>query len=159
MYLKDCKTLDELKAAYRKWTKKLHPDCGGTDAEMKALNLEYEQMFEALKCKHNATADAAHQTTETARDFMDIIEKLIRMEGVLVEQCGSWLWLSGNTYPHRTELREAGCRWSSSKKRWYWRSPEEAYSKKHKAVDMEDIRNKYGSQIYGATTASRPALA
>ena len=61
--------MEELKQQYRAWTKKLHPECGGSDAEMKALNLEYEQMFEALKRKHNATADAAHQTTETARDL------------------------------------------------------------------------------------------
>ena len=158
MYLDKAKSLEELKQQYRAWTKKLHPDCGGSDAEMKALNLEYEQMFEALKRKHNATADAAHQTTETARDFMDIIEKLIRMDGVIVEQCGSWLWISGATYQHKAELKAAGCRWASAKKLWYWRSPDYTTTA-HKAVSMEKIREKYGSEIYRATTTSRPALA
>lgn len=151
MYLHDCKTLDELKAAYRKWTKKLHPDCGGSDAEMKRLNLEYEEMFSKLSRGEN--------TTETARDYMDIIDKLIHMDGVTVEQCGSWLWLSGNTYIHRNELKEAGCRWSSSKKRWYWRSPEQSYCRKHKAVEMDSIREKYGSQWYRSAGTVRPALA
>ena len=47
MYLNNCKTIEELKAQYRAWTKKLHPDCGGSDADMKALNLEYEKIFNA----------------------------------------------------------------------------------------------------------------
>ena len=44
-YLMNCKTLEELKKAYRAFTKKLHPDCGGTKEEMQQLNDEYEKMF------------------------------------------------------------------------------------------------------------------
>ena len=37
MYLDKAKTLEDLKQQYRAWTKKLHPDCGGSDEQMKAL--------------------------------------------------------------------------------------------------------------------------
>lgn len=158
MYLKDCKTLDELKAAYRKWTKKLHPDCGGSDAEMKALNLEYEQMFEALKRKHNATADAAHQTTETAQEFIDILEALRNCHGLVIEQCGSWLWISGNTYPHRDILKGSGCKWSKGKNKWYWRHEENRTTGHRKSMSMEWIRTRYGSETV-ASSAPDPMLA
>ena len=59
MYLDKAKTLEELKQQYRAWTKKLHPDCGGSDEQMKALNAEYERLFNILKDKHNAAADEA----------------------------------------------------------------------------------------------------
>jgi len=159
MYLDSAKTLDELKAQYRAWTKRLHPDCGGSDADMKALNLEYERFFEILKNKHNATADQQHQTTENASDFMDIIDHLIRMEGIQVELCGSWLWITGNTYQNRDNLKACGCRWSSSKKKWYWRPAETGYQGKHKAKTMEEIRERYGSQMYtGNNHGFRPTL-
>ncbi len=154
MYLDNARTLDELKAQYRAWTKKLHPDCGGSDADMKALNLEFERFFEILK--RNATAD--QQTTETAHDFMDIIDHLIKMDGLQVELCGSWLWITGDTYRYRAELKACGCRWSSSKKKWYWRPAESGYQGKHKAKTMEEIRERYGSQLYTRAQGFRPTL-
>lgn len=152
MYLHDCKTLDELKAAYRKWTKKLHPDCGGSDEQMKALNAEYEKFFTILKDRHNATADEAHQTTETAAEFIEILEALRNCSGLVIEQCGSWLWISGATYQHRVELKSAGCRWSKNKNAWYWRHDESRPERHHKSMSMEWIRTKYGSE-----TVSGPA--
>lgn len=154
MYLDNARTLDELKAQYRAWTKKLHPDCGGSDADMKALNLEFERFFEILK--RNATAD--QQTTENAHDFMDIIDHLIKMDGLQVELCGSWLWITGDTYKYREALKACGCRWSSSKKKWYWRPAESGYQGKHKAKTMEEIRERYGSQLYTRTQGFRPTL-
>lgn len=160
MYLDTAKTLDELKQQYRAWTKKLHPDCGGSDSDMKTLNLEYERMFNILKDKHNATADDAHKTTEAPTDFINIIDHLMKMSGIQVELCGSWLWITGNTYYHKNNLKACGCRWSSSKKKWYWRANEDGYQGKHKAKSMEEIRERYGSQVFTSAGANaRPALA
>lgn len=149
MYLKHCKTLEELKRQYRSWTKKLHPDCGGSDEEMKALNQEFETMFKILS--------KGRQTTETAADFMRIVEDLLKLDGLVVEVCGSWLWISGNTYTHRDSLRKAGCRWASAKKLWYWRSPE-TVSTSHSSTSMERIRARYGSEVFESTATPRPAL-
>lgn len=150
MYLNHCKTLEELKKEYRRLTKKLHPDCGGSDEEMKVLNAEFEAMYDKLS--------NGKQTTETAADFMHIVEALLNLDGITVEICGSWLWISGNTYRHKAALKQAGCRWASAKKLWYWRSEDEATTS-HKSVSMERIREKYGSEIHVSTAAQRPALA
>ena len=143
-------TLDELKAQYRKLAMLHHPDRGGDLDTMKAINNEHDTIFEMLKAGYNATADADHQTTETAEEFRDILEVLMNLDGLEIELCGAWLWISGNTLAHKDALKAAGCGWSSNKKMWYWRHPENA-GRYHKSKStMTDIRAKYGSErIYG----------
>ena len=151
-FFENCKSLEELKAEFRRLVKKHHPDCGGDAETMKAVNNQYEAKFEELKKHHNATHDAEHQTTETPDEFRAIILALLKLEGIEVELCGSWLWLAGDTYSHKDELKKLGCRWSSSKKKWYWRHAEEGY-KWHKGnKTMSQIRSKYGSQVFRGAT-------
>ena len=85
MYFTQCKTLDELKAEYRRLAMKHHPDMGGDTATMQAINAEYETRFEELKHQHNTTHDEAHQTTEAPADFIRIIEALLKLDGVEVD--------------------------------------------------------------------------
>ena len=144
------KNLDELKAEYRRLVKKYHPDCGGTDEIMKEINNEHDRLFEELKAKHNAKADEFHQTTETAEEFRKIIEALLNLDGLVVELCGSWLWISGQTMKHKDALKAAGCRWSSNKKMWYWRHEEEGRRWHKGNRTIGEIRTKYGSQVFTA---------
>ena len=143
-------TLDELKAEYRRLAMKYHPDRGGDAETMKQINAEHDSMFEILKKKHNATHDEQHQTTETAEEFRTILEKLLKLDGLKVELCGAWLWIGGETYKHKAELKAAGCRWSKNKQLWYWRHPEEARPWHRGTATIGEIRFKYGSQIFTA---------
>lgn len=144
------KNLDGLKAEYRRLVKKYHPDCGGTDEIMKEINNEHDRLFEDLKAKHNAKADEYHQTTETAEEFREIIEALLNLDGLVIELCGSWLWISGQTMKHKDALKAAGCRWSSNKKMWYWRHEEEGRRWHKGNRTIGEIRTKYGSQVFTA---------
>ena len=90
-YFTNCRTLDELKKEYRRLSKLHHPDHGGDEATMKAINAEYSDRFEVLKRQHNAAADEAHQTTEAPEEFINIINALIKLHGITVELCGCWL--------------------------------------------------------------------
>lgn len=153
-YFNHCNTLDELKKEYRKLCMKHHPDHGGDTATMAAINNEYEARFTILKNQHNATADEKHQTTETPEEFIKIINALIKFPGIIVELCGSWLWISGDTKPIKEELKACGCRWSSTKKMWYWHHPEEGYHRSKGKSTMTDIRNKYGSQTFKGRNAA-----
>ena len=123
-YFTNIRTLDELKAAYRRLALKYHPDMGGSTEIMQEINNEHDALFEQLKRQHNASADEYHQTTETAEEFREILAVLLGLPGLTVELCGSWLWISGETRQHKEALKAAGCRWSSNKKMWYWRHPE-----------------------------------
>lgn len=158
-YFMSCKTLDDLKREYRRLASIHHPDVGGDTATMQAINAEYDELHEVLKKAHNQQADEFHQTTETAEEFREIIEKLLRMDGLEVELCGSWLWIGGNTREHKDELKSAGCRWSSNKKLWYWHHSEEGRKWHKGSKTMNQIRNKYGSQTFRSGGAARLAEA
>lgn len=152
-YFNNPKTLDELKRQYRRLALQYHPDTNpGREAEMneimKAINAEHDALFNGLKAQHNATHDEQHQTTETAEEFRAIIAVLLRLDGLTVELCGSWLWISGNTRAHKEALKAAGCRWSQNKKMWYWRHPENAGHWHRSKTSMSQIRSKYGSQVF-----------
>ena len=149
-YFTNINTLDELKAAYRRLSMKHHPDRGGDTATMQEINAEHDELFERLKKQHNASADEFHQTTETPEEFREIIELLLRLEGLTVELCGSWLWIGGDTRQHKETLKAAGCRWSNNKKLWYWHHAEEGRKWRRGKATMSDIRTKYGSQVFDA---------
>jgi curved DNA-binding protein CbpA len=150
-YFQNIRTLDELKAAYRRLAMQHHPDRGGDVETMKAINAEHDELFEILKRQHNETHDENHQTTETPEEFRTIIEILLRLDGLEVELCGSWLWIGGETRKHKEILKAAGCRWSNNKKLWYWRHPEDGcYRRGAKSKTMNAIRAKYGSQTFRA---------
>ena len=154
-YFTRCSTLDELKATYRRLALKNHPDVGGDVETMAAINAEYDRTFAQLKAKHNATARDGFKTTEAPEEFRSIVEALLKLDGLEVELCGAWLWIGGDTYPHKDALKAAGCKWSRKKQKWYWHHAEQR-RKWRGSASMDDIRAKYGS-VY--LTASKSALA
>lgn len=160
-FFESCATLDELKREYRRAAMQHHPDRGGDTATMQAINAEYAERFEVLKRQQNARAaedetGKTHATTESAGDFIEIINHLLKLDGLEIELCGRWLWIGGNTRAHKDALKACGCRWSSSKKMWYWHFKEEGETWSRGKRSMNQIRQKYGSQRF--TTAGADAL-
>lgn len=150
MFFDDCQTLEELKARYRKLAMKHHPDCGGDAKVMKEINAEHDRVFARLKNSYNEKRRAEHkpETTETAEKFREIIDKLIRMKGLDIELCGQWLWIGGETFKHRDELKAAGCQWSRNKRRWYWHHKEDGARWSRGRYSMSAIRTKFGSATF-----------
>lgn len=88
-----------------------------------------------------------HTKYNMAEDEMlrNVINSIINLN-IDIEICGSWIWVSGNTYGCKTELKQNGFHWANKKKMWYWHNPEEQVMGNGKAT-IDDIRNKYGSQV------------
>jgi len=145
-------SLDELKKEYKRLAFLHHPDRGGLTEIMQEINNEYDKLFEQLKHIQNneTTANGEKkykQTSEMSADYREVILKIIILDDVIIELCGSWLWLSGKTYTHRNILKEIGFDWSKSKKMWYWRPDAETsfFYRGRKTIDA--IRKSFGSEI------------
>ena len=152
-FFSNVNTLTELKHEYRRLALLHHPDCGGSNEMMKAINAAYELRFEELKRSQNeqAAADTTGKTkatTETAGEFVDIINALLKLDGLTVELCGCWLWIGGNTRKYKETLKAAGCRWAANKKLWSWHHAEDGSCFYRGKATMSDIRTKYGSTTF-----------
>lgn len=142
-YFKNVETLEELRREYKRLVKANHPDNGGSEDVIKVINVEYDFCFKALE--KNDTASSNKYNMEEDEQIRDIINNIINFN-IDIEICGSWIWVSGNTYECKTELKQNGFRWASKKKMWYWHNPEEQARGNGKAT-MDDIRNRYGSHV------------
>lgn len=163
-YFSACNTLEDLKKEYQRLARIYHPDAGGPQADnaiMAEVNSQHDAVFVRLKEAHNrAAADSStiRPTTETPEEFRAIIEALMKISGITVELCGSWLWISGNTKPNKEALKAAGCMWSNSKGMWYWRHAEDGCHWSRGKKSIGDIRLKYGSQVYSSNAKQAAAI-
>ncbi len=154
-WFKDYKTVEDLKETYKKLCRQYHPDFNerNTTETMQAINNEYETAFERLKNVHRSadndgdTYTAKTETTETAAEFMEIINKLIVCGGLEIELIGRWIWLSGNTYPYKDIIKSLGFKWCSTKKLWAWHKAEDA-SHNRKKMSIEEIKDRYGCETF-----------
>lgn len=94
-YFKDCRTIEEVKQAFKDLVKRLHPDNGGNEEEFKTMMQDYNTAFNLYKNIHTNAAgetyESERKTTETPEQFAEIINKVIFMEGVKIEIIGSWV--------------------------------------------------------------------
>ena len=139
-FFTDCRTLDEVKREYKRLALLHHPDRGGDTSTMQEINRQYEEIM-----KNPFFSQAKEEAREDYIRFPEIIEKIIRLD-ITIEVCGNWIWLSGNTYAYREELKSNGFFYAPKKAMWYWR-PKDYKSANTQPKDMDYIRTKYGSDV------------
>ena len=145
-YFNNPQTLEELKKQYRELAMKHHPDMGGSDEAMKAVNAEYDRLFPKLKNIHK-TKDGEEYTKETAETpeyFKDLISELMKLDGIIIEIIGCFVWVTGDTRPNKDRLRALNFQWHSKKTAWYLK-PEDYKKRNHKDYDLDEIREMYGT--------------
>lgn len=122
----------ELRREYAKAAAQIHPDKGGSEEEMAALNKEYE------------TKEALLGLDDELREA---VERILHIPGINIEICGTWIWVSGDTKAACKEIKEAGYRWARGKKMWYYKKENEFCRRSRKGgMSMSYIRDKYGSE-------------
>ena len=137
-------TTEDVKQAYRKAAMTYHPDKNPAGAEMmKIINAAYDVLREFEGEIEGAGNDAGEEEnySQAVNEALNVI---IVLDGLIIEICGAWVWVSGETYQHKAILKGAGFKFAGKKKSWYFR-PEDWSSSSRGAYSMDDIRDKYGS--------------
>lgn len=133
--------INDLRNSYKKLLIKYHPDNNpnsDTTAIMQEINLEYNTLLNQFQ--------SSNYTQEQKNEIKEILNELITVDAnISIELIGSWIWVSGDTYPIKDRLKNLNFKWSANKKMWYW--GELAHSS-HAPMDISSIRLKYGSIQY-----------
>ena len=139
-------TLNDIKQVFRKLVSVNHPDKGGNTETMQLINTAFAEL-----CKYfetNETLDINQEEQEAAHNFdFSFLDTLKTLHGVIIEVCGYWVWLSGNTYPHKETISNLGFKFSGAKKSWYWSPTIDTSKYKRGSKSMKNIRQEFGSKI------------
>ena len=162
-YFGDCKTVQDTKTTYRFLAFKYHPDTGGDKEEMQEINNQYHlklKSFDGAKFTGSDKKDHYYRyNQEVEQELIDKINELLglRLDGVIIELVGTWIWVHGDTRTHKTALKTAKCQWHSKRSMWYFRKF--SYRRKYSGVDFDTLRDSYGSKTYEEQTDQSIRLA
>ena len=139
-YFININTIEELKKKYKELAKKLHPDLGGNKKSFQEMTNEYDKLKKNLEKNINKE--------NTTDKFKDIINELVKYNQLTIEIIGSWLWVSGNTYPLKDTIKNLGLLWSKGRKKWYYTNDNiDSKAKYYKKKTYEELKNEYGYSI------------
>jgi hypothetical protein len=145
-WFNECGTIEQVKTAYKKLAKLHHPDLGGDTLTMQEINKEYAYASaKAIKCA-NLSDEETESEIQFSEAYRQAIEKIIHLEGIVIEVVGYWIWVTANTYPVRATLKDAGFMFAPKKLAWYFRTGEYKVKKGGKK-SLDEIRSKYGSEV------------
>jgi curved DNA-binding protein CbpA len=158
-YFHNITTLEELRKAYHRLALQFHPDRGGSEETMKAINNEFERLSDRLISGNMDFTEARKAyETQVSEEIMEAINAVINLPGLIIEIIGSWVWLTGNTYEHREAIKEAHFKFSRQKLAWYWHSGE--YRKRNgKTNSLQEVRAFWGSETVQANPKEERILA
>lgn len=148
-----CSTLDEIRKQYHKLCMKWHPDLGGDTKTMQDINASYTEATQRTVRadskfdwqKHYSSREAWWAASDDMSErIRQTIERLVKLSGIGIELCGTWIWVSGNTRAVKEELKAIGLKWSADKGKWYWVGYK---SSSFRRFTMDEIRQLHGSTI------------
>lgn len=153
-YFSDVKSIADLKTQYKKLAFKHHPDRGGDTETMQKINAEYDiNLKELIKLEDNSkyqnTSDSytfwesKEEHSEVEKKVKEALDMIIHLEGLEIEIIGVWIWVEGNTKPHKEVLKMAGFKWNKTLVKWFF-AGKKSNGKGNMTIDK--MREKYGSE-------------
>ena len=137
-------TQEIVRAAYLMACKRYHPDLNSAGAEMmKLINEAKDSLKEA---KYPIEQSSESDPYDYGAEIFDALKKIIHLQDIKIEICGSWVWVSGNTKEHWPLFKDAGFRFSAPKKMVYFRPEDQKRKYRKGSMTMPEIREKYGTQ-------------
>lgn len=142
-YFNNCVTIEAVKTLFKKLAKEHHPDLGGDTAIMQAINTEYAFVCAKILKGENLSTEEINEQIRISEEYRRLIAEIINLPNIIIELVGNWIWVTGNTYAVRKELKAAKLEYAHKKQCWYYRSEE--FKTRGGKKSLEEIRCKYGS--------------
>ena len=153
-YFSNTESIADLKNKYKKLAFKHHPDRGGNTETMQKINAEYDLKLKELI---NKSDDSQYKNTSSSNSFWDskeehseveikvkeALDMIIHLEGLEIEIIGVWIWVEGNTKPHKEVLKKAGFKWNMTLVKWFF-AGKKSNGKGNMSIDK--MREKYGCE-------------
>ncbi len=155
--IKSPATQFDIRKAYKAASLKYHPDRNLAGQQMMiAINSAYDLL---KNLGDEVKTDSKFTQTNYAEALNKVLNELLLLDGLILEICGNWIWISGSHKKHKSKLGKngLGCYWASKKKMWYYR-PAEYKSSSRRSSSMESIRENYGSNPVFRTNTTTSAL-
>jgi len=164
--------IDAIKKVYFRAALRHHPDRGGDLDIMKEINELYHNVLESLNGRAFSFEDASgkdrtytyHYNQKKEQSIIDKINETFAALGVVPNVAlllvGTWLWIEGETRPHKETLKALKYRWHSKRGRWYWHTPQRKRRFNSKA-SFADICSAHGceeQQRASGQQSSAPAI-
>lgn len=136
-------TPEDITQAYRRACMKYHPDRNPAGLEMmKLVNAAREALKDFIRGE--SVAGEGRDYGEKINAALNAIVGL----GLNIEICGAWVWVTGDTRPHKNVLKAGGFFWAPKKLAWYFRPEEHKCRTSRGKFTLDEIREKYGSEKF-----------
>ena len=119
-YFKDIKTESELKARFRVLAKENHPDKGGSLEVMKIINSEYDILIKKILSGKSFFGESLIDELKIDKELREKIQSISGLDNLIIELCGSWIWVTGDTKQSKDFLKSQGFKWAKKKCSWYF---------------------------------------
>ena len=159
-FFKGFLTVEEIKIEYKRLARLHHPDLGGDLETMKALNNAYEAALKSCNGQKSTGSGGREHTykydSDIENEVMNFIYNFLALglSGVQADLIGVWVWITGDTKPHRDALKALGCRWNPSRACWYFR-PISCAGSYGRGGSLEELASKYGCVSVGVKVQSK----
>lgn len=144
-YFEGLTSESEIKSRYKELAKQYHPDKGGDTAIMQEINKQYELV---LTGAYQRAGKSITEIDELFKQDVLMREKLnaiLGLDNLIIEICGNWLWVTGDTKIHKSILKSNGYLWASKKEAWFFRSEQFKSFGNRRNNTLDEIRFKHGS--------------
>lgn len=150
--------IEEIKKQYLELCMKHHPDKGGKTEDMQQINAEYSELLRTHGHIHmsanGGTYEDYNSPQEVPENFTDLISALVNIPGIHIEIVGKFVWVDGDTYPHKAEIKGLGMKWASNRQKWY-KAPDGWKRVSRSKEEFDVIRARYGT-VYEKETDPQP---
>ena len=145
-YFENLNLESEIKERFKKLAKENHPDKGGSLEVMKEINNQYDNVLKGIFQKSGKSITEIEELLKDSNLIREKLMEILLCPGLIIELCGSWIWITGDTKLAKELLKGAGFMWASKKVAWYWHKPQDTFKRWCTKFNLEMIRDKYGSE-------------